>query len=241
MSVLSRKRGSLSEGLIRELSSRIEQGVYGPGDRMPSEHQMCQEFGVSRTVVREAVASLRLSGMLVSRPGVGVFVTRESPDALDVRLSSPVDNRAALHIMELRLGLEVQAAGLAAERRSSQGLAEIVAAYDAITAAAADSQAATVADYSFHLAIARASGNPHFPHLLESCVKEVLTDLQAKRGARSGRELRLYEKRTAREHSAIMMAIVRGDPISARSAMFRHLDESIKRYRRQLGQYRACA
>ena len=68
------RRGNLTDAVIGELQSRIDGAVYAPGQKLPTEQQLCQEFGVSRTVVREAVASLRLGGRLNSRQGLGVFV-----------------------------------------------------------------------------------------------------------------------------------------------------------------------
>src|SRR5690606_10985276 len=201
---------------------------------MPSEQQLCKEFGVSRTVIHEAVASIRLSVRLASKTGVGVFVVAPNESLIDILPGTSADNRAALHIMELRIGLEVEAAGLAAERRTPQDLADIVRAFDAFNAVNDDIKAAVDADYAFHLAIARASNNPHFAHLLESSIKDVMQDLKLKRMGKSPKTLATYEKRTAREHGVIMTAMMRGDPTAARTAMYRHLNDSVDRYRRLL-------
>src|SRR5690625_7364612 len=69
-----KKSGSLTQTVIQELSHRLDTHLYRPGERIPSEQELCREFNVSRTVVREAIASLRLTGRLVSQQGVGVFV-----------------------------------------------------------------------------------------------------------------------------------------------------------------------
>ncbi len=234
--IAPRPHGTLTSTLIQELTRRIERQIYRAGDRMPSEQQLCKEFGVSRTVVREAVASIRLSGRLASKPGVGVFVVAPEEAAISIGQGLGADSRAALHIMELRIGLEVEAAGLAAERRTPQDLADIVHAFDTFNNVGSDSKAAVEADYAFHLAIARASNNPHFAHLLESAIKDVTQDLKLKRMGKSPKELAVYEKRTAREHGVIMTAIMRGDPAAARNAMYRHLNDSVNRYRRLINQ-----
>ncbi|WP_237173848.1 FadR/GntR family transcriptional regulator [Paracandidimonas lactea] len=223
-------RGSLTGTLIRELSNRLDRQIYRAGERMPSEHELCKEFGVSRTVVREAVASLRLAGRLVSKPGVGVFVVPPPASTVSLPHVSTADGRAALHVLELRIGLEVEAAGLAAERRTPQDMADIVAAYDACNTIT-DARRAAEADYAFHLAIARASNNPHFPQLLQSSIRDVMLDLNVKRTGRPDAELAAYEKRTAREHDTIVTAIMRGDAGAARAAMFKHLNDSVERYR----------
>jgi len=228
-------RGRLTDTVLRTLTERLDRQAYHAGDRMPSEQALCREFNVSRTVIREAMASLRLSGRVISRPGLGVFVTEDDGPPIDFDIAPGTDSRWALHIMELRLALEVEAAGLAAERRTSADLARIVEAFDAFNAAENDVAAAVQADFDFHRAIARASNNPHFPQLLEAAVKDVVLDLKIKHhGGRTMQEQRQYEKRTAREHGDIMAAIMRGDPAAARAAMARHLGESIARYRKQL-------
>lgn len=227
-------RTRLTDVVIQTLSERLDTQVYRPGQRLPSEQALCKEFKVSRTVIREAMASLRLGGRVVSSPGLGVFVTEDHDPPISFDIQPPADSRWALHIMEVRVGLEVEAAGLAAERRTPANMADIVQAFDEFNAAESDRAAAVQADFNFHLAIARASNNPHFAHLLESAVKDVMLDLKIKHGGKSEQELRDYEKRTAREHGVIMAAIMRGDPGAARAAMTRHLGESVARYRKQL-------
>lgn len=230
----SKPRTRLTDVVIQALSERLDTQVYRPGERLPSEQALCQEFNVSRTVIREAMSSLRLGGRVISSPGLGVFVAEDHDPPIHFDIQSPADNRRALHIMEVRVGLEVEAAGLAAERRTPTDMADIVRAFDEFNAAENDSACAVQADVNFHLAIARASNNPHFAHLLKSAVKEMELDMKIKHRGKSEQELRDYEKRTAREHSAIMSAIMRGDTAAARSTMARHLAESVARYRKRL-------
>ncbi|OZI30745.1 GntR family transcriptional regulator [Bordetella genomosp. 10] len=233
----SRARSRLTDVVIEALSKRLDDRTYRSGDKLPSEHALCEEFQVSRTVVREAVASLRLSGQLVSKPGIGVFVTEDRERPIDFAVEpAGADPRWALHIMELRAGLEIEACGLAAERRSAADLSAIVEAFDAFNRASRDREAAVKADYAFHLAIARASNNPHFPALLQAAVGDVIQDLNIKHGGKTPAELEAYEARNAVEHEAILTAIMRRDPGAARAAMSRHLGDSIARYRKLLSQ-----
>ncbi|MDQ8033375.1 GntR family transcriptional regulator [Bordetella genomosp. 1] len=231
-----RPRSRLTDVVIEALSKRLDERVYRAGDKLPSEHALCEEFQVSRTVVREAVASMRLSGQLVSKPGIGVFVTEDREKPIDFAVEPTTDARWALHIMELRAGLEVEACGLAAERRSATDLSAIIEAFDAFNRASRDMGAAVKADYEFHLAIARASNNPHFAALLQAAVRDVMLDLNIKHGGKTPDELEAYEQRNANEHEAILTAIVRRDPGAARAAMARHLGDSIARYRKLLSQ-----
>lgn len=227
-------RSRLTDYVIDELTKRLDARQYRAGDKLPSEHALCDEFEVSRTVIREAVASMRLSGRLVSKPGIGVFVTEDREKPIDFVVEPATDARWALHIMELRAGLEVEACGLAAERRSASDLSGIVEAFDAFNRATRDMEAAVKADYEFHLSIARASNNPHFPALLKAAVRDVMLDLNIKHGGKTPEELEMYETRNVREHEAILTAIMRRDPGAARAAMARHLGDSIARYRKLL-------
>ncbi|HCW16391.1 MULTISPECIES: FadR/GntR family transcriptional regulator [Achromobacter] len=231
-----RPRSRLTDVVIEELTKRLDTRLYRAGDKLPSEHQLCDEFDVSRTVVREAVASMRLSGRLVSKPGIGVFVTEDREKPIDFVIEPAADPRWALHIMELRAGLEVEACGLAAERRTAADLSGIVEAFDAFNRATRDMEAAVKADYEFHLSIAKASNNPHFPALLKAAVRDVMLDLNIKHGGKTPQELETYETRNVREHEAILTAIMRRDPGAARAAMARHLGDSIARYRKLLSQ-----
>lgn len=113
------RRANLAETVIQSLSLRIDNGTWGPGEKLPSEQELCKEFNVSRPVIREAVASLRLGGRLIARQGVGVFVVEQEIKRIGFVVDQVVDDvRAAAQILELRLGLETESVARAAERRS---------------------------------------------------------------------------------------------------------------------------
>jgi GntR family transcriptional repressor for pyruvate dehydrogenase complex len=235
MTIIER-RGNLSEIVVAELSERIESGLYGTGDRMPSSARLCEEFGVSRTVVREAIASLRLAGRVVARQGAGVFVTGKDLKTLNFEIARTDDTRSAMQILELRLGVELQSVALAATRRTPEALAEIAKAYDHIEALRTDDVAVEAkADFEFHLAIARATRNPHFPHFLEAVMQEINLDLMLKH-RKTGAVRESYLRRINREHGAIMAAITRGDAKAAKEALSAHLEESLGLYRKALDQ-----
>ena len=229
------QRGNLAEIVVNELVSRIDSGLYGPGDKLPSGLQLCEEFGVSRSVVREAVASLKLGGRVSARQGSGVYVSDKDAITLSFEISRICDIRSAMQILEIRLGVELQSVALAATRRTPESLADIARAYDFLDNLDTDDvELEARADFDFHLAIARATRNPHFTRFLEAVMKEISLDLLLKYRQSQGAS-RAYLKKINREHSAILAAITQGDAKAARNALAQHLEESLERYRRILG------
>ena len=228
------QRGNLAEIVVAQLASRIETGLYAPGEKIPSSAQLCEEFGVSRTVIREAVASLKLAGRVIARQGAGVYVSDKDTKTLDFEISRIDDIRSAMQILELRLGVELQSVALAAARRTPEALAEIARAYDDLERLDSDDvEAEARADFEFHLAIARATRNAHFPRFLEAVRSEISLDLVLKHRQSHG-AYRAYLKKINREHAAILGAITQGDAKAARNALAQHLEESLDRYRRLL-------
>ncbi|HVR57783.1 MAG TPA: GntR family transcriptional regulator, partial [Pseudolabrys sp.] len=112
---LDAPRGLTAE-LVARLTADITSGKLPPGSRLPTEQEMIAATGVSRTVIREAVAALRADHLVVTRQGVGAFVANHvrRPFRVDFDEHSPL--REVLNVMELRTGVEIEAAGLAAER-----------------------------------------------------------------------------------------------------------------------------
>jgi DNA-binding FadR family transcriptional regulator len=235
----SRKEGfrplvarNLRQELASILSEEVVSGRLAPGSRLPTEQELMASFGVSRTVVREAIAALRSEGLLESRQGVGVFVARDvlrRPFRIDPeRLKEPAE---VVKLMEMRRAIEVESAGLAAERRGAAGLKKIRSALQAIQATLRRGETAIEPDFAFHSAIAEATGNEYCVSLLgflgrfiirhQSLRIETLPD-----GAREG-HLEVVQN----EHRRIYEAIARGDAEAAREAMRRHLRRSLEQYR----------
>ena len=235
MSVIT-QRGNLAEIVVARLAERIDSGLYAPGEKIPSSAQLCEEFGVSRTVIREALASLKVAGRVIARQGAGVYVTEKDARTLHFEISRIEDIRSAMQILELRLGVEMQSVALAAQRRTPEALAEIARAFDHIESLDTDdAEIEARADFEFHLAIARATRNPHFPRFLEAVMGEINFDLVLKR-SQSGRSHSAYLKKIGREHAAILGAITQGDAKAARQALAAHLEESLNRYRALLAE-----
>src|SRR5262245_4131529 len=151
---------SLAHELIARLTADITSGNIRPGARLPTEQELIAATGVSRTVVREAVAALRAEGLVVTRQGVGAFVPENAgrPIRADVdRLSS---RREVLEVRESRTGIEVEAAGLAAARASAGQVRNIADCRHMIDRALKRGEDAIDQDFALHCSIADASGNP---------------------------------------------------------------------------------
>jgi DNA-binding FadR family transcriptional regulator len=219
--------------VVERLTAEIGSGRIAPGARLPTEQELTAALGVSRTVVREAVAALRAEGLVETRQGVGAFVVRDvqrrpfriDPDAL--RSIAEV-----VKVMELRTGVEVEAAGIAAERANTTARSRIDRALEAIEAALARGEAAIDEDFAFHQAIAAATDNPHFMRFLEFLGRFLIPRQSVRVGLKRGQDLRAYLQRVQAEHRAIAAAIAVGDVSAARRAMRRHLNGSRQRYQR---------
>ncbi|MBB3612486.1 DNA-binding FadR family transcriptional regulator [Rhizobium sp. BK602] len=189
---------------------------------------------MSRTVIREALTSLKVGGRVTTRQGAGVYVTEKDAKTLNFEISRIEDIRSAMQILELRLGVEMQSVALAATRRTPEALAGIARAYDALEALQTDdAEIEARADFEFHLAIARATRNPHFPSFLEAVIESINFDLVLKH-RQSARAYNSYLKKINKEHAAILAAITQGDAKAAKSALAAHLEESLNRYRAML-------
>jgi DNA-binding FadR family transcriptional regulator len=218
---------------VERLTAEIGSGRIAPGERLPTEQELTAALGVSRTVVREAVAVLRAEGLVETRQGVGAFVVRNiqrrpfriDPDGLH-------SIAEVVEVMELRTGVEVEAAGIAAERANAASRRNMAKSLAAIDAAVARGDAAIDEDFAFHQAIAESTGNPHFMRFLEFLGRFLIPRQSVRVGLKTTKDLRSYLQHIQAEHCAIAAAIDAGDVSSARRAMRRHLAGSRERYQR---------
>lgn len=233
---------NLTAELVRRLAAEIRAGRLSPGDRLPTEQALMRQAGVSRTVVREAVAALRAEGLVLTRQGVGAFVA--DPSARGQIRIDPAEMRSlqdVLQVIELRIAIETEAAGLAAERREAAALERILAAAAAFDQAVDAGDSAVAQDLEFHRAIFAATGNGFFPRFLEF-LGPMLIPRQTVRPYLEEPEARTaYLVRVREEHARIAAAIEAGHAANARSAMRRHLTASRDRYARLAGQMALAA
>ncbi|MBI3709472.1 MAG: FadR family transcriptional regulator [Proteobacteria bacterium] len=222
---------NLTREVVERLSTEIMSGKLTPGARLPTEHEMIAALGVSRTVVREAVSALRAEGLVVTRQGVGAFVAvdvERRPFRIDPDGLSSIGE--VLKVVELRMGVEIESAGLAAERAAAAQLRRIRSALGALDAAIARGEPGIDEDVEFHRAIARATRNPQFVRFLEFLGRFIIP----RRIIRidHGVAQRAYLASIQDEHRAIFTTIQDRDPVAARAAMRQHLTNSRERYRR---------
>ena len=232
----------LSRRLFEQLADEIKSGRLAPGARLPTEQALTRAARVSRTVVREAVAALRAEGLVVTRQGVGAFVSSDpqrAPFRIEPERMQSLED--ILSVMELRLGVEIESAGLAAERGSRGSIKAIENALEGIERAAAEGRSAVDEDLGFHRAIAEATGNPEFPRFLQFIGRHLIPRRTVSGlPARMGGE-RAYLALIQEEHRRIYQAIESRDARGAREAMRRHLTRSLERYRKLAAEQKKAA
>ncbi len=221
---IERPSGTLTDKVTEALTRLIRDGEYEPEARLPSEKEMAERFGVSRTVVREAVSRLKSEGLVESHQGKGAFVRAASPDMpFRIEQGAAESVRSILQLVELRKGLEAEAAALAAERRREGDVREIERALHAVERAVDGSHAGIEADKAFHRSIARATGNPYFLALWDFLGQFLTNAMRVTRAYEAQRDELMTQVRS--EHRAIVDAIGRRDPEAARSAARHHLEQ----------------
>jgi GntR family transcriptional repressor for pyruvate dehydrogenase complex len=222
---------TLVEMVGRRLREAILSGALKQGDKLPSEAGLTQEYQVSRTVIREAIASLRADGLLEARHGVGVFVLAPTVSFHEnLRNADPVRISSIIEMLELRAAIEIEAAGLAALRRSPAQDEAILECFDEIELRIRTGQSTVDADRAFHLAIADSTSNPRFREFLELFGEQLiprglLSDVGAERLPEE------YLSQIQAEHRRIAQAISDQNEEAARDAMRHHLKGSQQRYR----------
>ena len=226
-----RSRG-LVHGVVEALADAIRSGTLRPGDKLPTEAAIMQRFEVSRTVVRESLSRLQASGLVETRHGIGTFV--RMPDAhpgFRIEAADMATLTDVIAVLELRISLETEAAGLAAQRRTPEQLAAMEQALQAFRDSIEHDSDAVPPDFHFHMELARASGNRHFSDLMTYLGAMIIprTRVNTPSSAPEGRLA--YLQRVHAEHESICRAVRQRDPEAARAAMRLHLSNSRDRLR----------
>lgn len=222
---------SLASQVADDLLEKIDSGQLKPGDRLPTEKQLMEEYGVSRTVIREATSSLRASGRIMTRQGQGAFVLTTTPrPTFGVEFAAPRTVTEVVNAMDIRLGLESEAAAVAARRHDTDSIAHIRTTLHALDIALSAGHGFRTVDAEFHMAIARATGNNYFVDFLGKLVQLLAGRTRPERTAANPLN-KDHVDRVRHEHAQIFDAIERGDPEAARSAMLLHIANSRERMR----------
>jgi len=214
----------IATALMRE----INEGRLKTGDRLPTEQFLADSFNVSRNVVREAIAQLRSAGAVHSRQGFGTVVGRSESEPLRVDMAAPDDPLLFHHVYELRAIIEMEGAAFAAVRGSDAQLEAIAATVARIREAERWEREGVTMDIEFHLAVARASGNPYIVESIGFLTGKMRETIIATR-ERSGGIVGEVRELTISEHEAVTDAILARAPDAARDAMAAHIRNAAAR------------
>lgn len=236
-----RARGSLADQVVAYVNEQVATHALKPGDQLPTETTLMSLLGVSRTVVREAISRLQANGVLETRHGIGSFVLepRREPLGLDMVPATTLSD--VLSVLELRISLETECAGLAAQRASERDIVKIRTALDAVETTSRAGGDSTAADLRFHISIANATGNRYFVDILTQLGTALIPRHRVDSPGLAQSDLNAYMARVNLEHENILDAIARKDPDGARAAMRMHLSSSRERLRRASAQAEEAA
>ncbi|WP_353508587.1 FadR/GntR family transcriptional regulator [Intrasporangium sp.] len=232
--LLDRDTGrGLAHELVERLKERILSGDMEPGQKLPTEASLVAEFGISRTVVREAISRLQAAGLVETFQGRGTFVLAlPETERFEVGADRVRTHRDVLDMIDFRIGVEPEAAALAAQRRTGVQLKAIERALHEISRSGERQSGAVEADFEFHRRIAVASGNRFYADLIASLGPMMIMLPRTRLAAASTVSDATHPTRVSLEHENVYLAIVRSDAEAARSAMRLHLSNSRARLQR---------
>jgi len=211
MTSLSREE-SMADELFAKIEARIRLGEWLPGARLPTQQKIARSEKVSRTVVREAVARLTAQGLTVSRQGSGVFVAETAQyRALQITPEELNELSDVIKLLEIRLGVETEMAGLAAARRTTADIGAIQEALQNMVDQENDPVAAAKADRAFHMAIARATQNDYYVRFAEFLGMRLVPPRNLYLRDQPESAQIAYSAKVHDEHQAIVDAIIRMD------------------------------
>jgi len=217
---------ALPTEVARLLRASIEAGQFKPGEQLPTQQALGDVYGVSRSVIREAVSLLKSDGLIISQQGRGQFVNPEGSTVF--RLDANIDDKESLsHLIEFLVSVESQAAGHAARRRTAQQLQTIHQHLDALSLAIATNGEGVAEDVAFHRAILIATQNDYFidfGDFLETRVRRFIRTARINTAQQAG-----LVHQVQREHEMIYEAIADQDAEAAQRAAQQHLENAAER------------
>lgn len=226
------KSKSLTNELAKSLEEEILSGKLKEGEKLPSSKTIEEQAGVSRSVVREAIAQLRAQGLVQSRQGVGVFVTSAKPQSAFVIDAEEFESlHDAINILELRMAVETEIASRAASLRTPEQLAEIKRCMLMMEKTIATGITSAAEDLNFHLAIAEAGGNPYFSRFIKYVGSGLGPSRKIITVDMTKDEKDNFFTSIQEEHRHITNGIEIGSPEMAGAAMKAHLISSIRRHK----------
>lgn len=224
----------LAHELVERLKGRILAGEIEPGQKLPTEASLVSEFGVSRTVVREAISRLQAAGLVETFQGRGTFVLAlPETEGFAIGAERVRTHRDVLDMIDFRIGIETEAAGLAAERRTETQRLVLERALQDLTSPGTRQAGAVEADFEFHRRIALASGNRFYADLITSLGPVMIMLPRTRLDPAHTISDATHPTRVALEHENIYRAIADSDGPGARAAMRVHLTSSRARLQRE--------
>jgi GntR family transcriptional regulator, transcriptional repressor for pyruvate dehydrogenase complex len=222
-----RKSSGLPDKIYGDILNQILEGEYKEGERLPTEHALAERFETSRPTVREALARLRADGIIVTRHGSGTTVARR-PDP-DVRRFAPLETLSDIRrCYEFRIVTEAGAAALAAQQADSDDIAAIQHAWEELERIIETQGIGARDDFSFHLAVARASKNQFFITVMSFIEEQIVFSMNLSRNLSLVKTLE-RQRLVQREHLAVLEAIRNKDSAAAGRAMRAHLENALDR------------
>lgn len=220
------REAGLADRVADHMTERVLDGTLQRGNRLPPERILAEQYGVSRTVIREAVRTLVSKGLLETRGGSGTYVRSPDPAAVAESMSLllrlhhgntvvPYDK-----VHEVRLVLEVEIAGLAARRAQPEDLLALEREIERQRQADDNRDAYVASDVAFHAALAAAAHNELFPVLLNS-ISDVMVEVR-----QLGFQVPGSHQTAVRHHEQILAAVTARDAAAATRAMKAHLRDS---------------
>ena len=221
------RRQLLSDQLYGQILDQIVSGRLNEGDRLPPEKEICEMFGVSRPVVRDALLQLGADGLVQARQGSGTYVLRRPADRLK-SFANSAELAVFLRCLEVRMPLEAAAARLAADRRTADQLAQIQRAHDRLRQDVETGHITTAHDIAFHTSIAAATGNEFFSEVLQHIHVSITGFMDVSLNlTRTGSRERTQQ--VLNEHTIILEAIQSKESEAAEVAMRFHIGQSQRR------------
>jgi|SRR5690242_10460161 len=227
------KAATLADELVGQFEQQIDAGELLPGSRFPTEKAICDAAGVSRTVVREALARLAARGLLESRRGSGAYVPESARyRAFQIGPEEMRELEDVIKLLEMRMALETEMTGLAAQRRTEDDIVMLRECLDRL-ATASDVDQSVEADAVFHGLIARASKNDYYSRFTDFLGIRLVPNRTIYLRGQTGQARLDYTQSIHDDHVAIFDAIVAGDEAAARTAARAHMQKSLERHRKR--------
>ena len=228
-----RKARPLGLDLVDKLTADMRMGRLQAGEKLPSEAEIMKQFGVSRTVVREALSKLQAAQLVETRHGIGTFVLpQNSAPTFQISPHQLGTLHEVIALLEFRISIETEASALAAQRRNAENLAAMQDAMEAFANAIEAGRDAVQADFRFHQEIAHATHNKHFKDLMHSLGTGAIPRGRLQNSLPADANRLAYLRRVHQEHDSIFNAIAAQDPEAARAAMRTHLSNSRDRLKK---------